>query len=520
MRVPAEMTTDGWVWAKYRDYLFGTGSGVPILSLVMYASGIAMLVSLLPNGVGRTEGGILIFGVLGMWRYSWWLLHHVRSIIYTAIRYPALRRSAVKSWEEGIRPERIWFQMTTYHEDPQTTREVLTSILSEVRLIGVRATLIVGVGAEEDEEVINGFFAGADCPEGFDYRLVRQTNPGKRNAIADVLREMAMLKPGPEPVVFMDGDSILGEGAVFKCVQMMMVDSRVRGITTNERAIVKGSEFVQNFLHMRFAVRDVHMRSMALSRRLTALTGRMSVLRADDVVNPDFIAVIENDYLEHWFWGRFRFLSGDDKSSWFYLLTRGADFLYVPDATVYTIERVEDGRPLERIKQNLMRWSGNMLRSGTRAIPLGPRRLGFYLWWCLIDQRIAIWTSLIGLCCGLLFALAGRWELAVIYVIWVGCTRLGQSAMLFFYYGKINMTFPFMMYLNQIAGASIKLFMFCRLPLQRWANRNNQKAGFGEYSEFQLGFAGYQTWLGILFVVGVSLILTGIMPLPPQIWGR
>jgi len=244
---------------------------------------------------------------------------------------------------------------------------------------------------------------------------------------------------------------------------------------------VKGSEFVQNFLHMRFAVRDVHMRSMALSRRLTALTGRMSVLRADDVVNPDFISVIENDYLEHWFWGRFRFLSGDDKSSWFYLLTRGADFLYVPDATVYTIERVEDGRPLERIKQNLMRWSGNMLRSGTRAIPLGPRRLGFYLWWCLIDQRIAIWTSLIGLCCGLLFALAGRWELAVIYLVWVGCTRLGQSVMLFFYYGKINMTFPFMMYLNQIAGASIKLFMFCRLPLQRWANRNNQKAGFGEY---------------------------------------
>jgi len=109
-----------------RDFLFGTGNGVPILSLVMYASGIALLVSLLPNGVGRTEGGIFIFGVLGMWRYSWWLLHHVRSILYTTIRYPALRRAAVKSWEEGMRPERIWFQMTTYHEDPQTTREVLT----------------------------------------------------------------------------------------------------------------------------------------------------------------------------------------------------------------------------------------------------------------------------------------------------------------------------------------------------------------------------------------------------------
>jgi len=33
-------------------------------------------------------------------------------------------------------------------------------------MVGVRATLIVGVGAEEDEEVINGFFGGSGLPGG------------------------------------------------------------------------------------------------------------------------------------------------------------------------------------------------------------------------------------------------------------------------------------------------------------------------------------------------------------------
>ncbi len=514
-------STDLWVRKKYKALLEESGPGHPALTLVMYMCAIWLAASGLSGAVARYSEGsvVLALGLLGTWRYGWWALHHVRSMIYTHVAYPALKRSAMTAWDEGHRPDRIWFQMTTYHEDPQTTAEVLTSILAEVRLIGLPATLMIGTGAEEDEDVIREFFRQHNPPASFEFHLVRQSKPGKRNAIGAVLRHMANFPVGSDPVVFMDGDSILGVGSVLKCVQLMKANPRVRGVTTNETPIVKGSRFVQNFLHMRFAVRDVHMRSMALSFRLTALTGRMSVLRADDAIHPDFISVIEEDHLEHWFWGRFRFLSGDDKSSWFYLLTRGADFLYVPDAMVYTIERIEDSEAGERIKQNLMRWSGNMLRSGTRAIPLGPKRLGLYLWWCLIDQRIAIWTSLIGACGGLLLALVGEWELFLVYVIWAATTRLVQSIMLFFYHGRINMWFPLMMYVNQIAGAAIKLFIFCRLPLQRWTNRNNQKAGFGEYSSFQLGFASFQTALGVLFIVGASLLLTGILRLPiPLTW--
>ena len=40
-----------------------------------------------------------------------------------------------------------------------------------------------------------------------------------------------------------------------------------------------------------------------------------------------------------------------------------------PMPLVYTIEYIDDDG-IERMKQNLLRWSGNMLRNGTRAIAL------------------------------------------------------------------------------------------------------------------------------------------------------
>jgi hypothetical protein len=43
----------------------------------------------------------------------------------------------------------------------------------------------------------------------------------------------------------------------------------------------------------------------------------------------------------------------------------------------------------------MRRWFGNMLRASGRAIALGPRQVGLFAWWCLIDQRISMWTPLL-----------------------------------------------------------------------------------------------------------------------------
>src|SRR3546814_17241852 len=76
---------------------------------------------------------------------------------------------------------------------------------------------------------------------------------------------------------------------------------------------------------LRFAQRHLNMCSMALTRRVLTLTGRMSLFRVGIVTDPRFIDDVQNDALDHWRLGRFKFLTGDDKSSWFSLMRLGWD---------------------------------------------------------------------------------------------------------------------------------------------------------------------------------------------------
>ena len=73
------------------------------------------------------------------------------------------------------------------------------------------------------------------------------------------------------------------------------------------------------------------MCSMGLSNRVMTLTGRMSVFRADLATDPSFVRAVGQDYLDHWRLGRVNFLTGDDKSTWFWLLSRGYQTAYLPD---------------------------------------------------------------------------------------------------------------------------------------------------------------------------------------------
>ena len=80
------------------------------------------------------------------------------------------------------------------------------------------------------------------------------------------------------------------------------------------------------------------MCSTGLSKRVLTLTGRMSVFRASLATRPDFINGIDHDFLDHWRLGRVIFLTGDDKSTWFWLLKNGYEMGYLPDVRSYSME--------------------------------------------------------------------------------------------------------------------------------------------------------------------------------------
>jgi glycosyltransferase Alg8 len=456
-------------------------SPVVQFKLLVYLAACCILLMLLPNSIWdpTAQEFVYIIGILGVWRYSWWFNHWARALIYEKIAYPRTAARAKELWDCGWRPRHIHIQMTTFREHREISEAVIRGLVQQIRECGVPATLWLGSSELSDEIKIANHLriVGADCD--ITLRIVRQNQPGKRVAIALILRAMSRYNiPKDDLVVFMDGDFVMHPGCLAKCLPLFALDPGLHALTTDEHVLVKGPWWMTPWLDMRFAQRRLAMMSHALSGRVLTLTGRMSVFRAEHIMREEFIRLQEADYLNHWLWGTFRFLSGDDKSTWYTLLKYGVRMTYVPDASGTTIE-VVDGSGYRRMVENLRRWSGNMLRNGQRAIMLGPRRMPFFIWWCLIDQRLAMWTMLFSPMLAVAGALKVGWAFLAAYVIYIMLTRFLLSIVLWTYARKVDLNYVWTLYANQLLNAAVKVYMLWRLAKQRWANRGNQTAGMG-----------------------------------------
>jgi glycosyltransferase Alg8 len=482
--------------------------------------GLLWLLSFTPNRFLNPDvmHVTITLGTLGTWRFGWWSTHAVRAECYVRLKWPGMRARASKLWNEGWRPRRLHIQMTTYYEEPAITKRVIGSLIAQIQREGIPTTLYIGSGSSYDEMIIRSFVEthAQDIPDDLaELVFIRQNQPGKRMAIGLVVR--AINRSGVDPddlVIFMDGDAVYGDDVLEKTLSMFGADLELQALTTNEEVICYGPKWIAKWLDMRFAQRRLAMQSHAMSDKVLTLTGRMSVFRAQHMLSEKFIRTIEADHLDHWLWGRFRFLSGDDKSTWYHMLTQDAKMIYVPDATVYTIEVVKENG-LERMVQNFRRWSGNMLRNGSRAIALGPRKVKPFIWWCIVDQRIAMWTMLVS---PIIAILASIVEPAYVWscLIWIIFSRLVLCLFLFRYSRTVDLSWPFILYLNQVINASVKIYMIFHLSKQNWSNRGNQSSGDGEgfIARAQNGVAKIQLVTSIAgFILGLAMYV-GLIPAP------
>jgi glycosyltransferase Alg8 len=406
--------------------------------------------------------------------------------------------------------------MTTFRERPEITTAVIRSILGEVRSTGLGTTIWLGSGDAADEELISALLEAEAADLDVELVIVRQDKPGKRYAIGVALRAMRRAGVAAEDIViFMDGDAVIAPGMVAKCVPLFLADPGLEALTTDEEVVVHGPRWVARWLTMRFAQRRIAMQSHALSGKVLTLTGRLSLFRTRYVTTLPFIEILEEDHLEHWLWGRFRFLSGDDKSTWYFMLTRGARMTYVPDALSLTIEHIE-GSGYDRMVQNLRRWSGNMLRNGARAIALGPRRVGFFIWWCVVDQRLAMWTVLVGPVLALGGGLFVSWAFVPAYLAWIVGTRLILSSVLWAYSRQVHLSYPPLLFVNQFVNAAVKVYCLFRLSKQRWTNRGDQRAGFsvGVVERARNAMAGYLTTVAVTALLVAVVTYANLLHLP------
>lgn len=432
--------------------------------------------------------GIISMGFVGIWRWSWVGFHLLRAWFYEYIVFPRWRRRANKIALEELPP--VCLLVPTYKEKPWITERVFRSIGLEARSLGRPVTIVtVSSGAEEDRAIVAALRLGD--PELSSVRVVHAEDPGdgKRKALAEGLRAIAGLNlPEDTIVALMDGDSEFTPGTLRQTLPFFKLFPKLGALTTDETPYVVGSYLFSEWFHLRFAQRHYMMCSISLSRRVLCLTGRFSLYRAEAALAPDFAAQLENDTLDDWLWGRFKFLSGDDKTTWYWMLRhRDYDLLYIPDVLIYSIESIS-GSLWKRVYQNMRRWFGNMLRNGNRAMALGPRRLGAFVYLCLLDQRISMWTSLIAPSLLLIALVGGQWVAAGILCSWLAMSR--SLTLVWIFWKRESHLKPIhlpILLLSQWSSALIKIWTLMNLPKQRWFNRGDRK----------LGVEG-QRWLQIL----------------------
>lgn len=467
---------------------------------------------------------LMVIGTMGTWRWGWFCIALIRSLIYRHLVFSRWRRRANAIAVEDL--PRLCLIAPTFKEKPWITKRVFRAIAQEAKTL-TQPIILVIVTTEAEIIAIEQILKTED-PDLSSIELISLADPGrgKRKALVNGLRKLASMNLPQDTIVgLMDGDSVISAGTFRKCMPFFRMFPKMGALTTDEMPIVVGSYLFSEWLHLRFCQRHLYMCSHALSRKLLCLTGRFSLYRAEAALDPSFADLLENDNLDDWLWGRFKFLSGDDKSTWYWLLRRKYDLLYMPDVMVHTIETIS-GSFRERAYQNMRRWFGNMLRNGNRALALGPHRTGLFIWYCLLDQRISIWTSLIAPGLLLLYLFQANWTAVAIISSWIAFSR--PLFLMIIFWGRESQLKPIhlvILLLAQWSSSLIKIWTQMNLPKQKWSNRGNQsrsveglawKRRLKDYTSRFLVIV--QTFSFVVFVLCLAKILNPVHDLADLWW--
>jgi glycosyltransferase Alg8 len=453
--------------------------------MVVWAVAIVLLFEAVPTSAWRLKryGPALALGAIGLWRYGWYLLNVFRSTWFVRVTFPRLRRRAFAPAVQERYPRRLFVVVASYKESPLVESLCFGALVDACATIPSEVTVVISVGTPEEAAEIREVMEARAGAVRVNV-MVNYQSHGKRLALGYALRAVAREYNDPrcwhadsmnDLVVLMDGDSVVAVDALEKCLPYFRTMPQIGALTTNEIPVVfKGcGAAVKLWYGMKISRRHQLMSSHALAGKLLTLTGRFSVFRASLATSEEFIRFLDRDHLTHWAYGRIRFLMGDDKSTMFCLLKNGWDMLYVPDAFVFCLEDRKGGF-FKIANVMMLRWYGNMLRNNGRALRLGLERMPVFTWLAFLDQRISMWTSLIGPVSALLLSVTvSGWYLAL-YVLWVLASRLVQLGVLTASGHTLKwLDLPLLVF-DQWYGSLVKIYCSVNLHRQVWQKSRAQ----------------------------------------------
>ena len=481
-----------------------TGFSLYTLALILAALNLPD-VALQPG----TEQFIFVVGGLALWRYSWGMMHFIRAILYKNFIFPKYRKIEQQHTED-LMPSKIYLLITSFRIETDTSLKVFRSVIKEAINADIDCMIVPSLVEKGDETMVMEIFKSMAPPDRVTLDIVRVPGTGKRDGLAQGFRAISRDMPPSDGVVaVIDGDSVLEENLIRRTATFFKLMPEIGALTTDEECDVRGSEIIRKWHSLRFAQRQLLMSSMGLSKRVLTLTGRMSMFRGAIITDPDFIKQVQSDHLQHWRFGVLRFLTGDDKSSWYWVLKNKWAMLYVPDVQVRTVEHPPSPNFFIASTMLMKRWFGNMLRTNERALNIPPHVTGFFTWWCLLDQRISMWTSLSGPVFVTMLCFKYSIGFLAIYLVWIGFTRWLMTLMLLGARHKLSWMYPFLLYYNQIYGALIKTYVFFRLDRQSWTRQKTTLSNTASLWEQRLIAAssiGLHTFALLSFVSIIGII--------------
>jgi len=443
------------------------------IALALWAAFMITLFGILPERVLTAGNSAFIasFGAIGIWRWSWGGFHMLRAYTYTRHVFPMIRRRAAVDLDVYNRPVAV--VVLSWKMGDAMNGAVYGNLFRDILDYSHNGTVVASVSSQQDIALISHVHRSID-PDGFiRLEFTMQDGSGKRAAMADALATLRDLGVPPDcPGILMDGDTLVEPGTIRKTAPILLHQMRVGALTIDNTPLVAGKTMDREWYRLRMAQRHVYMSSMAMSGRVLVLTGRWSMFRTQIMMDPNFAANLLEDVLHHPRLGKITMLTGDDKSTWRWVVEQGWDVTYVPDVVIYCLESLP-GKGFLRDTIGLQkRWFGNMTRGGAKALKLGPKTLGAFTYLALLDQRVTMWTPLFGIVFfGAAAALHDPAFLAV-YMLWVAMTRTVHSSLVGLIAQRWHPVFPVLTYYGQIAGAGIKIFVSHNPNIQKWTRQN------------------------------------------------
>ena len=440
---------------------------------VLLVAFIVMLGSFLPRRVldSADTAFIATLGLIGIWRWSWGGYHMLRAAMFERRIFPALRARAEA--DRGVHARHVAVVILSWKMGDTMNAAVYANLFRDILDNGGGGTVVAAVSSQQDIGLISHVHRTIDRHGVIRLAFTLQDGTGKRSAMADALERLRDLGVPPDcPGILMDGDTLVRPGLIRATAPILLHQPEMGALTVDNTPLVAGRVVDREWYRLRMAQRHVYMCSMALSGRVLVLTGRWSMFRSQILMDPAFAANLREDVLHHPRLGRITMLTGDDKSTWRYVIEQGWQITYVPDRVIYCLESLPGKGFFADTIGLQKRWFGNMVRGGAKAIRLGPKRLGWFTYLALLDQKASMWTPLLGL---VFFGTAGLMydpAFLLIYVLWVTLTRTVHSGLTGLISRRWHPLFPFLTYYGQIVGAAIKIFVAHNPNVQKWTRQN------------------------------------------------